>query len=280
MHIRLVEDAVPRRFVDAAVAAGLIDAIGSTDPETLAKCILEAVAPALGACECSVFAHEGSRGPRLLSAAAEVGPWDAFRRAAIHAREFAALDELRSLIERKPAAGAVGAVFVCRQRAEDMPCGALRTQVLQEAGLVDRLSLLVRFGEGVWLAAHLYRGEARGSYGADDLESGAGIARLVARCMARHYHSDPGGVAALRGSVSDGLVEIGAQLTEREREVLTRILDGVTVNRIAEDLKLRPTTIATYRLRAYEKLGVTSRQELFAAILGRRASGRRLPLAA
>jgi len=58
----------------------------------------------------------------------------------------------------------------------------------------------------------------------------------------------------------------------REREVLQRILDGVTTERIADDLHIRPTTVITYRTRGYEKMGVSSRRELFAAMLRRRGS--------
>ncbi|RYY97887.1 MAG: LuxR family transcriptional regulator, partial [Comamonadaceae bacterium] len=114
---------------------------------------------------------------------------------------------------------------------------------------------------------HLYRGKDDGHYTADHADALMGVATLLARCVARHYACDVDGVGSFRVNVSDKVSELGARLTDREREVLTRILDGVTVNRIAEDLKLRPTTVATYRLRAYEKLGVTCRQELFATLL-------------
>jgi DNA-binding CsgD family transcriptional regulator len=55
----------------------------------------------------------------------------------------------------------------------------------------------------------------------------------------------------------------------REREVLLRLLDGLTTERIAADLDIRPTTVVTYRTRAYEKIGVRSRRELFAHVLRR-----------
>jgi len=271
VHFQLIEHSAPRRLVDAAAVAGLIDVIGSPDPEAFAARLLEAVRPLLHACECTVFAHEAQRPPRFLSAASDQGPWDAARRAAIHAREFDGQDELQPVIERRPAAGEVGAVFICHQPLQDMRPNRLRSDCLESAGLTDRLTVLARVGEAEWLAAHLYRNGETGPFGPDDVEAGASIARLVAGCMARHHLSDPTGVGTLRGRVSEGVREFGDRLTDREREVLTRILDGVTVNRIAEDLKLRPTTVATYRLRAYEKLGVTSRQELFAAILKRRA---------
>jgi DNA-binding CsgD family transcriptional regulator len=270
MQTWMVEASSPHRLVDAAAVAALVDAIGSQDPEVLASCILAAVRPIVDAQQCTVFAHEAQRNPRLLSGAADGGPWTAFRCGAIHAREFATQDALRQIIDRKPVAGPVGLVLVARQRADEMPFGSYRRECLEAIGLVDRLTLLMRAGESSWLAAHLYRDEEHGHFDAEHIEALVGVATLLARCIARHYASDVGGVASLRISVSDGVSELGARLTDREREVLTRILDGVTVNRIAEDLNLRPTTVATYRLRAYEKLGVNSRQELFATVLRRR----------
>lgn len=272
MQTSLVESSTPHRMIDAAAVAGLVDAIGSHEPANLAGCILEAVRAIVDAQHCTVFAHEAQRNPRLLSGAGVEGPWIAFRTGAVHAREFASQDPLRALIDRKPAIGPVGAILVCRQRADGMPAGTLRQECLAAVGLVDRLTVLVRTGEASWVVAHLYRDAGHGLFTPEQVDGLAGVARLIGRCIARHYDCDVDGLGSFRGSVSEGVLEIGARLTEREREVLTRILDGVTVNRIAEDLKLRPTTVATYRMRAYEKLGVTSRQELFATVLRQRAT--------
>ncbi|MFP4648489.1 MAG: response regulator [Halorhodospira sp.] len=51
-------------------------------------------------------------------------------------------------------------------------------------------------------------------------------------------------------------------LTQREFEVLMRILDGQRGSTIAEELCLSPKTISTYRTRLYERLGVRNDAEL------------------
>lgn len=53
-----------------------------------------------------------------------------------------------------------------------------------------------------------------------------------------------------------------AQLTERERDVVKGIATGFTYREIAAELSLSEKTVATYRERASEKLGVRSRAEL------------------
>lgn len=58
------------------------------------------------------------------------------------------------------------------------------------------------------------------------------------------------------------------RLTERELQVSARILYGISAVGIALDLGLGEETIATYRKRAYQRLGIGSRHELFQLYLG------------
>lgn len=60
-------------------------------------------------------------------------------------------------------------------------------------------------------------------------------------------------------------------LTDRERDILVGIYQGKTQAQLAEELFLSRSTIGTYCTRAYEKLGVASKDEAIAAL--RRAAG-------
>ena len=51
-------------------------------------------------------------------------------------------------------------------------------------------------------------------------------------------------------------------LTEREREVVEALVTGSTQVQVAEALAISPSTVATYRARACEKLGVASLDEI------------------
>lgn len=53
-----------------------------------------------------------------------------------------------------------------------------------------------------------------------------------------------------------------ARLTERELEVVTQVAQGRTYKEIAKVLNIGEKTVATYRERAAEKLGIKSRAEL------------------
>jgi two-component system, NarL family, response regulator NreC len=55
---------------------------------------------------------------------------------------------------------------------------------------------------------------------------------------------------------------LGVELSEREREVVQRVVQGYSNKEIATQLSLSVKTVETYRARALEKLGLTSRAAL------------------
>ena len=62
----------------------------------------------------------------------------------------------------------------------------------------------------------------------------------------------------------DGAQQEGVALSEREREVVRLIANGYTNPEIAEQLHVAERTVKTYRARAIEKLGFSSRAEITA----------------
>ncbi|PVX85882.1 helix-turn-helix domain-containing protein [Paraburkholderia unamae] len=57
--------------------------------------------------------------------------------------------------------------------------------------------------------------------------------------------------------------QVFASLTTRERTVCVGILTGYTSEGIALNLGISINSVLTYRKRVYEKLGITSQNELF-----------------
>ncbi len=58
-----------------------------------------------------------------------------------------------------------------------------------------------------------------------------------------------------------------AALTAREREVCLRILSGQSSEAISADLDISIHSTLTYRRRAYQRLRISSQNELFALVL-------------
>jgi two-component system response regulator NreC len=70
-------------------------------------------------------------------------------------------------------------------------------------------------------------------------------------------------LGALMATGEDGASD-GVVLSEREREVVRLIANGYTNPEIAEQLDVAERTVKTYRARAIEKLGFSSRAEITA----------------
>ncbi len=69
------------------------------------------------------------------------------------------------------------------------------------------------------------------------------------------------------GRMRERLLELGPELTARELDVCVRLLQGMTHDGIAVDLGVSLTTVKTYRNRAFDRLGIHFRNELFARVL-------------
>ncbi len=62
------------------------------------------------------------------------------------------------------------------------------------------------------------------------------------------------------------LLTISPALTPRELDVCARLLNGMTQEGIASDLRLSLPTVKTYRNRAFGQLGIHFKSELFALL--------------
>lgn len=80
-----------------------------------------------------------------------------------------------------------------------------------------------------------------------------GLFRMAARTLASHY---------LRLSPFEFSQQLN-ELSERERQVCIGMLAGKKAEIIADEIGVRPSTVVTYRQRAYQKLGISSRGQLF-----------------
>jgi two-component system, NarL family, response regulator NreC len=72
-------------------------------------------------------------------------------------------------------------------------------------------------------------------------------------------------LGALMATGEDGATD-GVTLSDREREVVRLIANGYTNPEIAEQLNVAERTVKTYRARAIEKLGFSSRAEITAYV--------------
>lgn len=165
-----------------------------------------------------------------------------------------------------------GDAVVTRWHAREIPLEH-RKAIYIRHGLRERVSLVAgdaRGGGGV-LAVNLYRGMEQPSFRDDEVDLLCSLAppllatvQLHLRLTApQHTEEMQGGDAVTLNPEPAAL----AGLPRREREVCQRLLRGWTYDGIAADLGISAGTVKTYRNRAFERMGLHHRNELFAKAL-------------
>jgi DNA-binding CsgD family transcriptional regulator len=257
--------------IDHNASISMIDAIGSQDASAFAQSVLSVARNYVRVCHCTVFAFQTHRNPELVSAASLAGSSIAQDAASPYIRDFFRKDEIQNIILKRGRHPSNGNIFVHRQSIEDISDTDYRTACYGRLNITERIANLIRVRHDVWISVNLYRDVSDGRLIESDMEAIRNLSSLFAHSAARHYTIDADGRSHVRNTLADELSSQSHTLTDRERQVVLRILDGYTTKIIALELKISPSTVVTYRARAYEKLGVSCRAELFAAILRRKA---------
>jgi DNA-binding CsgD family transcriptional regulator len=185
--------------------------------------------------------------PRLVAVASQQG--DAAQRAGeryLDGQHYRLDDNLRAL----PALG--GRLGLRQDLAADLP-SRWRADCYDTPGLEGRLSLLAP-GDVGWIVLNAYRPRRCAMAGEAAFDRLRSQAPMLAAALRRHLALTAGPPAA-----PDPL----ATLSLREREVVRAILAGHSAKACARLLGLSPTSVATYRQRAFQKLGVRRQVELF-----------------
>jgi DNA-binding CsgD family transcriptional regulator len=256
--------------IDATVVCRLLNAIGSADHTTLASAILDLVRPHVPIADCSVMAFEAERNPRVISVCSVADGSQIFHCASNYARHLFHHDRIQLHLQSILPHQEIGSIAVHRQTLAQIIDAELRRLYSDTLGVIDSMAITIKTGRREWMTTTLCRHRDQGPFGKDDIETILQLATLIATSVSRHCRLEADGEGDFRASVSDGIDELCSLLTKRERQVILRILDGVTVEQIAGELDLKPTTVVTYRSRAYEKLGISSRRQLFSAVLRNR----------
>ncbi|MDN3920690.1 response regulator transcription factor [Roseateles violae] len=160
-----------------------------------------------------------------------------------------------------------GEAALLRMRADEAPSSAHRDAIYRRHGMLERLSVVQRAADGGLLAVNLYRHEQQGLFSAGEFDGFGGLAPLLLATVQRHLALCPPQQSAAPDTRA-ALRRRCAELTERELDVCERLLRGWSYDGIAADLGLSRATVKTYRARAFERLGLHFKSELFAALRG------------
>ncbi|MDM0046239.1 helix-turn-helix transcriptional regulator [Variovorax dokdonensis] len=144
-----------------------------------------------------------------------------------------------------------------------------RARVYEAHGMLERLSIVQHDDDDSLFAVNFYRHAHQ--HELSDAQIGAfeqlapallALARKQVSLRAKTVRRPPS-----PESLRERLASLSPELTARELDVCARLLVGMTQDGIAEDLRLSVPTVKTYRNRAFARLGIHFRNELFALVL-------------
>ena len=159
---------------------------------------------------------------------------------------------------------------LCHLTADEVP-EEHRMKVYEAHGVAERVSVAQTQDDGAVFAINFYRHGHQRAFSDAALDSFGALAPALLALVRKHMAlAQPHGTPVADGNVHDmeaRLRSLCPALTERERAVCIRLLQGMTQDGIASDLGLALPTVKTYRNRAFARLGIHFRNELFARVL-------------
>lgn len=150
------------------------------------------------------------------------------------------------------------ALRLCHATASDMQ-PEHRARVYEAHGMAERVSVVRQEQDGSLLALNFYRHQGRRPYADAALQSLGEVATAVVALVDKQL--------ALRTPAPSPRARLAAgwpALTARELDVCERLLRGLSHDGVAADLGLSVTTVKTLRNRAFDRLGIHQRSQLFA----------------
>jgi DNA-binding CsgD family transcriptional regulator len=157
--------------------------------------------------------------------------------------------------------------------ARRMYSDSYRKIFFEDSDIVDKFAAAI-WVEDTCFYVNFYRITAQGRFTPGEIRRLLAVAPAVSAAVARHFQlgatadDDPIGRLKTLFETSEPL----AALTAREKDVCLRILSGFSSEAIAAELGISLHSALTYRKRAYDRLGISSQNELFGIVLRLMAS--------
>ena len=157
--------------------------------------------------------------------------------------------------------------------ARRMYSDSYRKIFFEDSDIVDKCATAI-WVEDTCFYVNFYRITAQGRFTRDEIGRLMAVAPAISAAVARHFQEDaaPEDDPAQRLKALFANAAPFAALTGREKEVCLRILSGFSSEAIAAELGISLHSALTYRKRAYDRLGISSQNELFAIALRLMAS--------
>ncbi len=249
--------ASPPSSNDTAFAACVTEVIPALGESAFGRSLLSALRGTLPAASLSVY-RTGPRPAIFVSASLGVADttrdcWRAYLSGPVGTdRSFGAAS----------GAGA-GGLRLCHITAAEVPLEH-RTKVYDAHGVSERVSVVSREDDGGLFALNVYRHAHQRALRDAELADFGQLGSMLMAMTRKHLALVPGHAAM---QPAERLQALQPDLTPRELEICALILDGMTHDGVAAHTGLGVPTVKTYRNRAFTKLGIHFKSELFALML-------------
>jgi len=232
--------------------AALITALGT---DGFGPALMALLHRRCGADLCSVFTLTGDR-PGVLVAESHDPASSAFARVA--SLRYAQRYWRRDVAALSTLGRAHRTVQILKRPARGIRDVEYQHECYTEGAVTERLSLYRRGAPSI--IANAYRERLSGPFDAGHSQAFADLALCLHAALERHAQwldAQPG-----RADPAALARRLPASLSPREAQVVAQIIAGLDQTEIAAHLGLRVSSVITYRARAYQKLGVSTRAGL------------------
>lgn len=175
----------------------------------------------------------------------------------------------RSLMLEGQTAASEG-VTLCHITAQEVS-EQHRARVYDAHGMTERISVVKQDASSVF-AINFYRHSHQPAFRDSHLTAFEGLAPVLVSLVQKQIELCRTPARLSEGDWSQWeapLKELDSNLSPREIAVCARLLTGMTQDGIASDMGIGVSTVKTYRNRAFTRLGIHFRNELFALLYQR-----------
>lgn len=158
--------------------------------------------------------------------------------------------------------------LLCHLTAREVPAEH-RARVYEAHGVAERVSIVQAREDGLF-AVNFYRHQHQRPFSDAEVADFEALAPALLALACKHVslaEPSPDVSEEPSGTIARRLQVLQPALTPRELEVCLRLLRGMTYDGIAADLGLSVPSVKTYRNRAFDRLGIHFRNELYALVL-------------
>ena len=247
-----------------AEVARLIETIGRPD---FSDTVMEVIGRFLPVAHFAALLQDAKSDVQVIAAASRSRDDTSSTIAQAYARQYFRNDPARE--NGKDSSSSTQRVALTHLRSRDLSHSPYRRECYDKPGIIERLSVTCGKGDSVD-SLNFYRTLHEGPFEVADYDIAIETTALLIPFIRRHraiVESPATNRAETLERFSKRLHSLPNRLAQREIEVCARALIGMSVEGTALDLGIRPTSVTTYRQRAYQKLGISSQNELFALVL-------------